>query len=187
MKQATWTTIAVALLLLLAAAFPQDQQLNRKAQRQHKQMMKTMKDSSLVSMMMDSIASNRGLCMTMMQKMMHHAKADSVAMMQMGKMMTEDQGMHATLTKLMDAQKQDRHGTAQEILIRFNPGVMQAQVNALESEVGLHQIKAIPQLDMRVFRITSSKTANEVIALCEKKSFVKYAEPNDQYKALKNN
>jgi len=186
MKQAPLATITVALLLLFAAAFSQEQQLNRKDQRKHKQMMKTMKDSSLVSMMMDSIASSSRMRMMMMQKMMHRAKADSTAMMQMGKMMTEDQAMHATLTKLLDEQKQDRHSTAQEIIIKFNPGVMQAQVSALESEVGLQQIKAIPELDMRVFRITSAKSANEVITLCEKKPFVKYAEPNYQYKALKN-
>jgi hypothetical protein len=77
-------------------------------------------------------------------------------------------------------------GTAQEILVKFNPGVMQAQVNALESEVGLRQIKIIPELEVRVYKITSSKSVKEAIAICEKKPFVKYAEPNYQYKALKN-
>lgn len=77
-------------------------------------------------------------------------------------------------------------GTAKEILVKFNPGVLTAQVNALESEAGLEQIKVIPDLDVRVYKITSSKSVNEVIAICEKKPFVKYAEPNYQYKALKN-
>ena len=77
-------------------------------------------------------------------------------------------------------------GTAQEILVKFNPGVMQAQVNALESEVGLQQIKIIPELDVRVYKITSSKSVKEAIAICEKKSFVKYAEPNYKYETLKN-
>lgn len=77
-------------------------------------------------------------------------------------------------------------GAAQEILIKFNPGVEAAQVSALESEVGLQQIKVIPELDVRVYKITSSKSVKEAIAICEKKPFVKYAEPNYQYKALKN-
>ena len=94
--------------------------------------------------------------------------------------------MHATLTKLMDEQKHDSHSTAQEVIIKFNPGVKQVQVNALESEVGLQQIKVIPELNVRVYKITSSKSVNEVIAICEKKPFVKYAEPNYQYEALKN-
>lgn len=77
-------------------------------------------------------------------------------------------------------------GTQQEILVKFNPGVQTAQVSAMESEVGLRQIKIIPELEVHVYKITSSKTVKEAIAMCEKKSFVKYAEPNDQYKALNN-
>jgi Fervidolysin N-terminal prodomain len=77
-------------------------------------------------------------------------------------------------------------GTSREILVKFNPGVQQAQVSALESEVGLQQIKIISELDVRVYRITSSKSVNEAIAICEKKPFVKYAEPNYKYETLKN-
>lgn len=63
---------------------------------------------------------------------------------------------------------------------------MQAQVSALEAEVGIRQIKVIPMLAVRVYKISSSKSVKEVIALCGKKSFVKYAESNHQYKALNN-
>lgn len=77
-------------------------------------------------------------------------------------------------------------GTSQEILVKFNPGVQTAQVNALEAEAGLEQIKVIPELDVRVYKITSSKSVQEVIAICEKKPYVKYAEPNYQYETLKN-
>ena len=75
-------------------------------------------------------------------------------------------------------------GAAQEILVKFYPGVKAAQVSALESEAGLQQIKVISELDVRVYRITSSKSANEVIAICENKPFVEYAELNHQYRAL---
>lgn len=76
-------------------------------------------------------------------------------------------------------------GTAQEILVKFTPGVQTTQVSALESEAGIEQIKVIPELDVRVYRITSSKSVSDVIAICEKKPFVKYAEPNYKYEALK--
>lgn len=76
--------------------------------------------------------------------------------------------------------------TAREILVKFNPGAEAAQVSAMESEVGLQQIKMVPELDVRVYKITSSKSVKEAIAICVKKPFVKYAEPNYQYEALKN-
>lgn len=77
-------------------------------------------------------------------------------------------------------------GTSQEILVKFNPGVQTAQVNALEAEAGLELIKVISELDVRVYRITSSKSVSDVIAICEAKTYVKYAEPNYQYNTLRN-
>lgn len=94
--------------------------------------------------------------------------------------------MHAMLTKLLHEQKHDNHGAAEEIIIKFDSGVKEAQISALEFEAGLKQIKVIPELNLQVFQITSSKSAEEVIAISEKKTFVKYAEPNYQYKNLKN-
>jgi Fervidolysin N-terminal prodomain len=185
-KNKVFAVISVCLMVLFVAFLPQDKQKAKKLdQQKHMQMLEMMNDSAMVSMMMDSIASSSRMRMMMMQKMMRHAKADSVGMMQMSRMMADDQEMHATLTKLLDEQRQDSHSTAQEILIKFNPGVEAAQVSALESEVGLQQIKVIPELNVRVFKITSSKSVKEVIAICEKKPFIKYAEPNRQYKALK--
>ena len=108
-------------------------------------------------------------------------------MMQMSKMMTDDQEMHAMLTKLMDGQRHGRRSTAQEILIKFNPGAQAAQARALESEAGLQQIKVIPELNVRVVKITSSKSVNPILAFCEKNPFVKYAVLNYRTKALMNN
>lgn len=91
-----------------------------------------------------------------------------------------------TILALAGCAKNLGPGTQQEILVKFNPGVQATQVSAMESEVGLRQIKIIPELEVHVYKITSSKSVKEAIAMCEKKSFVKYAEPNDQYKALNN-
>jgi hypothetical protein len=134
---------------------------------------------------MAHITSDSLMRMMMMQKMMHNAKADSAGMLPMRKMMTDDKEMRATMTKMLHDHEEDGNSAGQEILIKFSPGIQQAQVSALESEVGLRQIKTIPALDLRVFKITSSKSAGEVIAICEKKPFVKYAEPNHEYKTLK--
>lgn len=54
-----------------------------------------------VNAMMDNIASNSHMRMMMMQKMIHHAKSDSTATMQMCKLMVEDQEMRASLMKMM--------------------------------------------------------------------------------------
>ena len=73
----------------------------------------------------------------------------------------------------------------QEILVKFKPGVDETQVKALEAEIGLEQVKTIPVLNLRVFKITSQKSLQEAIAACQKMSFVEYAEPNQQYRAQK--
>ncbi len=81
------------------------------------------------------------------------------------------------------------YGTAQtaaaEILVKFKPGVQEAQIKTLESQIGLQQVKAIPGLNLRVFKITSSKSLQEVIESCQKLPFVEYAEPNLRYQSRK--
>jgi len=186
MKRTLFAAIAVILTVLFMAFLPQETQQKGTDQNQQMQMKELMKDSVMVNVMMDHIATNSHLRMAMMQKMIHYAKADSTGKMAMCKMMTDDKDMHSTLTKLLHEQKQDSQSAAEEIIIKFDAGVKDVQVSALEFEVGLKQIKAIPELNLRVFQITSSKSADEVIAICEKKPFVKYAEPNHKFQALKN-
>ena len=72
-----------------------------------------------------------------------------------------------------------------EILFKFKAGAEDSQVKALQSEIGLEQIKTIPALNLRVFKITSQKSLQEVIQACQEMSFVEYAEPNQQYRAQK--
>ena len=74
---------------------------------------------------------------------------------------------------------------SQEILVKFKAGVEDSQVKAMQSEIGLEQIKTIPELNLRVFKITSQKSLQEVIQACQKMSFVEYAEPNQQYRTQK--
>jgi YVTN family beta-propeller protein len=73
----------------------------------------------------------------------------------------------------------------QEILIKFKARVEESQVRALASGVGLEQIKTTPELNLRVFKITSRRSLQEVIAACQKQPFVEYAEPNQTYSTQK--
>ncbi|MGH7454658.1 MAG: hypothetical protein ACRENG_25105, partial [bacterium] len=130
MKRTILMAVYAAFIFLFIAALPQDKQPKGMDQHQDRRMIALMKDSALVNMMMDHIESDQGMRMNMMHKMMHRAKGDSMGMMQMGKMMTDDQEMQAMMM-----------------------GVAAAQVTALESEVGLEQIKVIPELNVRVYTI----------------------------------
>ena len=49
----------------------------------------------------------------------------------------------------------------------------------------MEQVKVIKELNLRVFKITSGKSVEEVIEHCKKEPFVEYAEPNLKYKTMK--
>lgn len=74
---------------------------------------------------------------------------------------------------------------SREILVKLKAGAKDSQVKAMQSEIGLKQIKTIPELNLRAFKITSQKGLQEVIQACQKMSFVEYAEPNQQYRTQK--
>ncbi|MFQ5677407.1 MAG: hypothetical protein ACE5G1_16075 [bacterium] len=74
---------------------------------------------------------------------------------------------------------------SREILAKLKAGAEDSQVKAMQSEIGLKQIKTIPELNLRVFKITSQKSLQEVIQACQRMSFVEYAEPNQQYRTQK--
>lgn len=76
-------------------------------------------------------------------------------------------------------------GTSREILVKFKPGVQAEQVRSMAEEIGLQEVKAMPQLSLRVFRITSQKSLEQAIAACQKQPFVEYAEPNQEYRTQK--
>lgn len=83
------------------------------------------------------------------------------------------------------AQFQSASIAAKEILVKFKPEAKPAQIKALESELGLQQIREIPAISVRVYKITSTKSVKEIVERMGKQVFVEYAEPNQTYKALK--
>lgn len=102
MKRTVFAALAVSLMVLFVAACEQyKQEANQTDQQKHVQMAEMMQDSSMVNAMMDNIASNSHMRMMMMQKMIHHTKADSTGMMEMCKTMADDEGMHAMMMKMM--------------------------------------------------------------------------------------
>ena len=72
-----------------------------------------------------------------------------------------------------------------EILVKFKAGADDRQIRAMQSEIGLEQIKTIPALNLRAFRITSQKSLEAAIQACQRMSFVEYAEPNQQVRTQK--
>lgn len=106
MKRTIFAAITVSLMVLFVAACQQYKPEAKQTDEQKQvHMTEMLQDSSMVNMMMDRIASNSQMRMMMMQKMMHHAKADSTGMMQMCKTMADDKEMHAMMMKMMG------HGT----------------------------------------------------------------------------
>lgn len=190
MKRITILTITIGLMIICGTAFSQNKQTAaKKDQQKQMQITALMQDSSAVEMMMEQIAANKHLRRRMFKKMLHVAKADmtDTGMREMGQMMLEDKAMQIVVTGLLRDEQRGDDKAAPEVLVKFISGVKEAQIDVMESEVGLKQIKEIPALNVRVFKITSSKSVKNVVAECEKMPYVKYAEPNYEYKALKNN
>ncbi len=99
MKRLTFITAFLALAFLFVGA--QAQEKKEKGTEQKEQMMEMMKDSSMMNMMMDRIASDPHMRMMMMHKMMEHAKHDSASMIEMCKTMMKDKDMHGMMMKMM--------------------------------------------------------------------------------------
>ena len=99
MKRLTFITAFLALAFLFIGV--QAQEKKEKGTEQKQQMMEMMKDSSMVNMMMDRIASDPHMRMMMMHKMMEHARHDSVSMMEMCNGMMKDKDMHEMMMKMM--------------------------------------------------------------------------------------
>lgn len=74
--------------------------------------------------------------------------------------------------------------TEKVILVKFKPEAKPAQIQALQSELGLQPVKEIPAIGVRVYKVTSTKSVKNVIAHIGKQAFVEYAEPNQTYRAL---
>lgn len=192
MKQIILTIFVGVFFMLFVGAAPQGKVMQKKNVEGQKQMqmMQMMQDSTMVNMMMDHIAKDDHMRMQMMQKMMQTCQNDSSKMMGMCKMMMEDKEMHSMMMKMMGGgMMKDTERVSQtsgkEILIKFNPQVREEQIQTMASEIGMQQIKEIKALNLRVFKITSGKSVEEIIEHCQKQPFVEYAEPNQKYEAQK--
>lgn len=181
-------TIALSLIIFLGIGWAQEKTANTNQQKQ-RQITELMQDSAAVEMVMEKIAANKQLRRRMLKKMLHVAKADrtDTGMREMGQMMLEDKAMQTVVSGLLRDERQGGDQEPQEVLVKFISGVKEAQINVMEYDVGLKQINEIPELNVRVFKITSSKSVKNVVDECEKMPYVEYAEPNYEYKALKNN
>ncbi len=182
MKYRTLAILIGSLLVFSVTAMSQEKKME---QEKHMQMMEMMKDSTMMNMMMEHIAKDDHMRMMMMQKMMKSAKGDQAKMMEMCKAMMEDKDMHSMMKKMLGREKQTPESAANEVLIKFKSDVQEDQIKAMAAEIGMVQIKKIPQLNLRVFRITSRKSVEEVIKHCQEEPFVEYAEPNQTYKTQK--
>ncbi|MCG8606413.1 S8 family serine peptidase, partial [bacterium] len=65
-----------------------------------------------------------------------------------------------------------------EIFIKFQPEVKPDQVDSLTSALGLTKVKSIDEIDVDVFKVSSSMSVNEVVQICSTLPFVIYAEPS---------
>jgi len=110
MKQIQAIITAFLMAVLVTGAVAQNaRQKVKSAQKQiHTQEM--MKDTSMVDMVMDEIASDDALRMKMMHKMMANAHKDSTAMMEMCKTMMDDKDMHSMMMKMMGGGMKDMKG-----------------------------------------------------------------------------
>lgn len=216
MKQLSATTAALVALFVFSLAGHaqekrggQEEKMPTMAQDKKARMMEMMQDSTMMKMMMEHVAKDEHLREMMMQKMMKSAKSDTSKMMEMCKMMMQDENMHrmmmkgnrGMMEKKSDSMKQkqkdkghpEQHhmkkGTGREsesslteVLVKFKPDTDETQIKAMASEVGMTEVKAIKKLNLRVFKLPAQKNLQEVIEHCQKEAFVEYAEPNRKYK-----
>lgn len=190
MKQLLVALVLIGGLLSSSAVFSQYKQKDYK----HAQMMEMMKDSTMMKQMMEHIASDYHMRKMMMMQMMSSVKSDSSKMMDMCKMMMEDREMHGMMKKMMGGgmmgngmMKNDMQTTekaAPKIIVKFKPETEESQIKNMEMESGLEKIKEIPELNMKVYRITSTKSVEEVIEACQKHPFVEYAEADQEYRTM---
>ncbi|MEK6571926.1 MAG: hypothetical protein AABZ61_11185 [Bacteroidota bacterium] len=93
MKTSILFAIALAFCILPSTA---------SAQHKHMQMMEMLKDSVMMDLMMDHIASDNQMRPTMMDKMIYYAIGDTSRMTEMCKMMINDKRMLSMMLKMMD-------------------------------------------------------------------------------------
>jgi hypothetical protein len=182
MKRLTFSVIITSLLVLSVTGIAQEKKMDQKKQAP---MMEMMKDSTMMNRMMENIAKDDHMRMQMMQKMIQSAKGDQAKMTGLCKAMVEDEDMHSLMMKIMGSEAQTAEREFQEVIVKFKSDTEEEKIRVMASEIGMLQVKEIKALNIRVFKITSQKSLEEVIKHLESESFVEYAEPNKTYKTQK--
>jgi len=84
-------------------------------------------------------------------------------------------------------QKKTTSPAPTEVMIKFKPGVPEDSVRALADRLGLEQVREIRELNVRVFRITSRVSAEQVLRAAQSNAHIEYAEPNSKVKIPEKN
>lgn len=102
MKRISIATIAAGLVALLVAATPQQgQQQGMNHSERMRLVTQMMNDTAAIHMMMDRIASDANLRMTMTDMMLHRMHGDSLSMRGMAGVMLQDPDMHSMMQRMM--------------------------------------------------------------------------------------
>lgn len=131
---------------------------------------------------MSQIAADDSLRSAMLSQMIQTIQSDSTKMQAFLGTLLADGQTRSLVRGMLANPGQVAVGSGEEILIKFKSGADEAQIKELAAEFGLQQIRSIPQLRVRVFRVGSAQNLKSVIASCQKKTYVEYVEPNQKYK-----
>ncbi|MFQ5633303.1 MAG: hypothetical protein ACE5I1_31445 [bacterium] len=153
--------LPVTLILLFATAGWSQESKSAQAKR-------ILKDAELVDLLVDRMVSNDNLRAKVLAKLADFGNANP-----------------AKLAQIQAALSGKTEAAGPEILVKFKPGAKPEQIEAMAFEVGLQYLKSIPQLRLKVYKITSQKNVDEVIVDCQKHEFVEYAEKNQKYRKQK--
>jgi uncharacterized protein YbaP (TraB family) len=95
MKRLTTVTIVASSIALFFAATPQEKPQKGMDHQKHIQVMQTLKDSSMMDMMIANIAADNAMRTKMMQKTMEYIKGDTTSTMELCKVMMQDNDMQS--------------------------------------------------------------------------------------------
>ncbi len=214
MKGFALLTVAVSVLVLAVGLMAQEKSMDPAKHKQMMEMMQdsTMmsmimehiaKDDHMRNMMMhkmmQSVKGDEAEMMEMCKAMMADQDMHSMMMkMMQGSEMKHDM-MEKKSESMREQDQKDSHeqhhqgqgsetqtsDSGREVLIKFKPDAKTEQIKAMSEDIGMQQVKEIKALNVRVFKITSDKSLDEVIKHCKQEPFVEYAEPNQTYKTQK--
>ncbi|MDZ7269118.1 MAG: hypothetical protein ONB48_17805 [candidate division KSB1 bacterium] len=69
-----------------------------------------------------------------------------------------------------------------EVLIKFKPTALADSVQAFAAALGLEQVRNLPAIGVRVYRLPAGQSLDQVLARCRAHPLVEYAEPNLEYR-----